>query len=78
MLTLFSFFFCFLFGFSSFIYFYHLGVWDLKLSNPKLGDRPQLWPVLSPSLYALHFLESITSISAVRSSLRKGQAYVAL
>ena len=55
MLTLFSFFFiCFLFDFRSFvfyhrlIYFLRLGVWDPKLTNPKLGDRPQLWPVLPP------------------------------
>ena len=57
MLTLFSFvFFCFfLFGFSSFFSFSHLyiflglGVWISKLVNPKLGNRPQLWPVLPPA-----------------------------
>ena len=50
------FFFCLLvlFGCSSFIYFYHiyflsLGVWDPKLMNPKLGDQPQLLPVLPPA-----------------------------
>ena len=26
--------------------FLNLGVWDPKLTNLKLGDRPQLWPVL--------------------------------
>ena len=46
--------FVFLFSFSTFIYFYHifflsLGVYDPKLTNPKLGDRLQLWPVLPPA-----------------------------
>ena len=53
MLTFYSMFsspFVFLFSFSSFTYLYHiyflsLGVWDPKLTNLKLGDRPQLWPV---------------------------------
>ena len=45
--------FVFLFSFSSFtyshqLYFLSLEVWDLKLTNPKLGDRTQLWPVLFP------------------------------
>ena len=54
MLTLFSFFFfCFLFGFSSYlfssgIFFLRLGVWDSKLANPNLNNQPQLWPVLPP------------------------------
>ena len=61
MLTLFSFFFfCyFLFGFSSFIYFYRiflsLGVWDPKLMNLKLGERSQFWPVF-PSEGILDYL----------------------
>ena len=29
--------------FLSYIYFLRLGVWDLKLTNSKLSDRPQLW-----------------------------------
>ena len=56
MLTSFSLFsssFVFLFSFSSFTYLYHiyflgLGVWDPKLTNPKLGDQPQLWPASPP------------------------------
>ena len=41
----------FLFSFSSFTYLYHiyflsLRVWDPELTNPKLGDRPQLWSIL--------------------------------
>ena len=28
--------------------FLSFGVWDPKLTIPKLGDRPQLWPVLPP------------------------------
>ena len=31
-----------------YIYFLSLGVQDPKLTNLKLGDRPQLWHVLSP------------------------------
>ena len=34
--------------FLSYTYFMSLGVWDPKLTNPSLGDRPQLWPVLPP------------------------------
>ena len=35
--------------------FSEFGVWDLKLTNPKLGDRPQLWPVLPPvTVYYFH------------------------
>ena len=57
MLTFFSLFsppFVFLFSFSYFTYLYHiyllsLGVWDPNLMNTKLGDRPQLWPVLHPA-----------------------------
>ena len=50
MLTLFYFFFLF-YLVLAFIYLYHiyfstLGVWDPKITNPKLGDCPQLWPVL--------------------------------
>ena len=54
MLTSFSlfFFFRFLFIFSSFIYLYHIYIYfefgsDPKLTNRKLGDRPQRWPVFS-------------------------------
>ena len=52
--SLLSFSFIFLFSFSSFIYLYHIytflsfGVWKPKLTIPKLGDQPQLWPVLPP------------------------------
>ena len=35
--------------FSSFIFF-EFGVWNPKVANPKLGDRPQLWPLLPPAL----------------------------
>ena len=48
MLTLISFFFFVLFSFISFIYFYHtcfflsFGVWDPKVTNPKIGNQPQL------------------------------------
>ena len=27
-----------------------LEVWDLKLTNPKLGDRPWLWHLLPPGM----------------------------
>ena len=30
------------------MYFFSLGVWDPKLTNLKLSDRPQLWHVLPP------------------------------
>ena len=30
------------------MYFSSLGVWGTKFTNPKLGDRPQLWPALPP------------------------------
>ena len=30
------------------IYILSLGVWDPKLTNPKLVDRLYLWPVLPP------------------------------
>ena len=49
----------FLFGFSSFIYLYHiflsLRVWDPKLASPKLGDQPQLWLVLPPCMNTSKF-----------------------
>ena len=62
---LFFFFFCFSFGFSSFIYFYHIffWVWDPKLTNPKLGDQTQLWPVLLPDLLYQLYLSALWSFS---------------
>ena len=48
------FFFCFFIQcqffnlFASYITFLSLGVWDPKLTKSKLGDRIQLWPVLTP------------------------------
>ena len=40
--------FCLVFTYLYHIYFLSLRVWDSKLTNPKLGDQPQLWPVLPP------------------------------
>ena len=56
MLTWFSFFLSFFiwfllfYLFLSYIYFLSSAVWDCKLTNPKLDDRPQLWPILPPVL----------------------------
>ena len=40
MLTLFSLFFCFLLGFSLFIYFYHIYFLSWGVGDPKLGALP--------------------------------------
>ena len=44
-----------------------LGFWDLKLTNPKLADRPQLWPVLTPVTVKQC---SITDLKPLKPSLK--------
>ena len=49
MLTLFSFFFFCFIWFQLFYLFYHIYFLSLGVWHPKLGDQPQLWPVLPPA-----------------------------
>ena len=54
--------FVFVIWFYLFYFFFNLGVLDSKLTNPKLGDRPQLWPVLPPVFSLLCYIHHETDL----------------
>ena len=54
--------FCFCYLVLPLLFFFNLGVLDSKLTNPKLGDRPQLWPVLPPVFSLLCYIHHETDL----------------